>query len=448
MPPRPLAAAAVLTLALAGPAAGQGNPANPFFPDAAGTPVGPTVIPIQGYGAAPGPAVAGPPAGAAPAGGACLPADALGGAAGATWSPTCWVGVEYLLWWVRHGPVAVPLATGGPATGVGLINAPHTFTVLGNDSFQFNSFSGVRVLGGVWLTPSQTVGIEGDFFILPTKTVSNPPVLATDQFPTLARPFLDATTNAQNSRVLSRPGFFTGGIQDTADSLLWGAELLGSFRLWERKRFTLDGLTGFQFLDLEESLQVNDFANTQANGTATFAGRAFRSPATTFVEDRFTTLNRFYGGVVGLRGGWHIEAFTLALTAKVGLGSINETVHADGRTSLAGPFPTVVTTGGGFLATGATSGHFRQSEFTYIPEFAANLTVQVTPHLTFKGGYTYLYVDRVARPGNQLPTTINPTQVPSSANFGAVFAGRQPPFEIVHSPYFAQGLNVGVLYAF
>jgi hypothetical protein len=287
-----------------------------------------------------------------------------------------------------------------------------------------------------------------DFFILPTKTISNPPVLATDQFPTLARPFFDATTNAQNSRVLSRPGFFTGGIQDTADSLLWGAEVLGSFRLWEHGRFTIDGLTGFQFLDLEESLQINDFATTQAAGTTTFAGTAFRQPSTTYVEDRFTTLNRFYGGVVGLRANMHIEAFTLGVTAKVGLGSINETVQADGRTTLTGPFPSAVVTAGGLYAAGSNSGHFHQSEFTYIPEFGANLSVQVTPHLTFKGGYTYLYVDRVARPGNQLPDTINPTQVPSSANFGAVFAGRQPPFSIVHSPYFAHGLNIGVLYGF
>jgi hypothetical protein len=273
-------------------------------------------------------------------------------------------------------------------------------------------------------------------------------VFATDQFPTLARPFFDATTNAQNTRVLSRPGFFTGGIQDTADSLLWGAEALGSFRLWTKGRFTFDGLTGFQFLDLEESLQINDSATALAGGTNNFLGRGFGRGSTTLVQDRFTTQNRFYGGVIGMRANMHIEAFTLSVTGKVGLGSMNETVQADGITTLSGGFPASVTTAGGFFATGSNSGRFRQSEFTYIPELGANMTVQVTPHLTLKGGYTYLYVDRVARPGNQLPDTINPTQVPSSQNFGAAFNARQPAFEIVHSPYFAHGLNIGVLYAF
>src|SRR5262249_56678822 len=143
-----------------------------------------------------------------------------------------------------------------------------------------------------------------------------------------------------------------------------------------------------------------------------------RPPSTSSVEDRVTTLNRFYGGVIGTRWNLHVEAFTWSVTTKIGLGSMNETVQADGRTTLTGGFPAPVVTGGGFFTAGSNNGRFRQSEFTYIPEIALNLTVQVTPHLTFKGGYTYLYVDRVARPGNQLPFTINPTQVPSSANFG------------------------------
>ena len=88
------------------------------------------------------------------------------------------------------------------------------------------------------------------------------------------------------------------------------------------------------------------------------------------------------------------------------------------------------------------------SEFTYVPEFSANLTVQVTPHLTLSGGYTYLYINRVARPGDQITGAINPTQVPTAPNFGATFTGRAQPFEVRHSDYFAHGLNVGLLYGF
>jgi len=248
--------------------------------------------------------------------------------------------------------------------------------------------------------------------------------------------------------VLSRPGFFTGGIGVSADTLLAGGELLTSVRMCDKGKFRADALVGFQFIDLDESLQINDFATTLAGGTATFLGSAFRRPSTTYVEDRFTTQNHFYGGVVGTRLACQVEAFTLAVVSKIGLGQVYEAVTANGTTTLTGPFPGPVVTGGGFYTAGSNNGRFRQNEFTYLPEFSVNLTVQVTPHLTFKGGYNYLYIDKVARPGNQIPASVNPTQVPTSQNFGAVFAGRQPAFEIVTSPYSAHGLNFGMLYAF
>src|SRR5262249_43340596 len=147
------AAAAVLTLALTGTAAAQGNPANPYFPDAAG---GPAVLPAQAVGPMPAPGGAfpvGPPPGAYSGGGDGLPADGLGDHA-APWGPTCWVGAEYLLWYTRHAPINQPLANLGPGIGMGLTGAPFTHAALGTEAISFNSASGVRVLGGVWLTQS------------------------------------------------------------------------------------------------------------------------------------------------------------------------------------------------------------------------------------------------------------------------------------------------------
>src|SRR5581483_3039707 len=145
MPPRLLAAVAVLTLALGGRAAAQGYPANPTVPDPAGSPAGPAVMPAQAVGAAPvvaAPYAPGPVPGPAAYGAPGLPVDAVADPGG-VWGPTCWVGAEYLLWWTRHGPNPQPLATAGPATGVGLLTAPTSQVVLGRDTFSFNSFSGV-----------------------------------------------------------------------------------------------------------------------------------------------------------------------------------------------------------------------------------------------------------------------------------------------------------------
>src|SRR5205807_1076116 len=121
------------------------------------------------------------------------------------------------------GPLGVPLATGGPAGGVGLLGAPGTRVVLGGQDYRFKDLSGVRVVAGGWFTDAQTVGAEASFFILPEKHAIQGPAVATGDLPVLARPFFDPTINRQNVRLLSSPGLFVGGITTDASSQFWGA---------------------------------------------------------------------------------------------------------------------------------------------------------------------------------------------------------------------------------
>ena len=50
------------------------------------------------------------------------------------------------------------------------------------------------------------------------------------------------------------------------------------------------------------------------------------------------------------------------------------------------------------------------------------------------------------RPGAQLDRRVNPTQVPTSASFGAATAGTPAPLPTAqHSTYWVQGINVGMV---
>ena len=131
------------------------------------------------------------------------------------------------------------------------------------------------------------------------------------------------------------------------------------------------------------------------------------------------------------------------LTGKLGIGTVREEIRVDGSTSLAGPFPTVQTTGGGFYATGANSGKFTRDQFAVLSEFGTNLSVQVTPMLTVNFGYNSLYLTRVVRPGDQLSPTINSTLIPTGQNFGARFGPQTPGLPFATSSYWAQGFNFG-----
>jgi hypothetical protein len=461
MPPRAFTAVALLTAALAGTVAAQPAPGpadtGPFFPTiqppAPGFSAAPGPAPVTatpgGYPVG-GPAAAYPPGVAYPGPGPALPTDSLGGAVGGTtdaFGPNCWVGVEYLFFRSKSGPLNTPLATASPAGGLALLGARGTQVVLGGQDFRFKDLSGVRVVAGGWFTDAQTVGIEANAFILPEKHAIQGPVVATGDLPVLARPFFDPTINRQNVRLLSSPGLFAGGIGADASSQVWGAELASVLRCWQRGCFTLDGLVGFKFLSLEESLQINDFSNS-LGGTVNFAGRSFLRPAATYTEDRIGTFNHFYGGLIGLRGSWHVQAFTFSLTGKLGIGSTNETVTLDGSTSLVGPLPTPITAGGGFFATTNNPGRFTQSSFAVAPEGSFQFSAQITRHVSVNAGYTFIYLSRVVRPGDQLPTTIPPNQIVTSPTFGSAFRTGQLPVTMNQTDFFTHGLNIGFSYGF
>jgi hypothetical protein len=442
MPPRAVTAVALLTAALAGPVAAQPPAPGPAYP-APG--MAPTAMPPGGYPAY-------PPGQGYPANGPGLPTDSLGAAPGGTsdpFGPNCWAGVEYLFYRAKPGSVSAPLATGAPAGSLALNGGPTTRLLLGGglQDYRFQDLSGVRVFAGGWFTDSQTFGAEGSFFILPEKHSVVGPVVATGFLPVLSRPFFDPTINRQNVKLLSYPGLFTGGITSDYGSRFWGAELASVLRCWEQGSCTVDGIVGFKFLDLEESLQINDFSNS-TGGTINFAGRTFGNTSRTYTEDRVSTASRFYGGVFGLRGSWHLQAFTFGLTAKVSAGEMYETVRLDGSTTLTGPFPTPLTAGGGFFSTTNNVGKYTQSNFAVIPEGSFNFSAQVTRHLTVNLGYTYLYIDKVVRAGDQLPTTIPPNQVVTSPSFGSGFRTGQLPVTMEQTSYWIHGLNVGVSYGF
>jgi len=431
--PAPPAGSAVGISHVGGTAPSLGG--NPYLGGMRGA--DPAIIPVTGNYAAPSydPGMTAGPA---------LPTDGLGG--GMPRGPKYWLGAEYLLYWTKDSPLPVPIATVGPTGSTALLGAPGTQVILGGTPFNFNSFSGVRVIGGLWFGGDETIGIEGSLFVLPTKSESTARIVGTDILPVLARPFYDTTINAQNSRLLTSPGLFAGGVQATADSELWGADVSLIWRALDNGgRWTIDTTAGFKFLSLEESVTVNDFSNALAGGVAYFGGQGFIQPATTYVTDRFNTTNHFYGGTIGARANLHVEAFKWTFGGKLGFGNVRQSLRVDSTTTLAGGgYPSPVTIGGGFFGVGPNSGTFTRDEFAFVPELSSNLTVQVTSRMMVTFGYSVLWITEVARPGDQMSIRINPTQVPTSQNFGATFGQPTTTGITNSSTYWAQGFNFGL----
>jgi hypothetical protein len=438
---RALTAAAVLTVLLAGPSS---RAAAQFPPDAA-----PLSRPVDGF-APPGMMPGGPPGtpyvvdGGAP----MMATDSLGSVAGgAAHGSRAYFGVEYLLYWTKHAPVPFAVATIGPRGSNGAIGSPGVQTLFGNTDIGFNNFSGIRALAGIWLTQNESLALEGNFFILPSKHNGTPALPGSDLLPVLARPFFDTANNRQNSLIVSQPGTFLGSVQTTAGLQLWGAELGPVWRAIDRGRWTLDTGAAFKFLSLDESLNITSASSTLAGGISVLQGRAFASPSVLSVTDNFRTTNNFYGGTLMARANAHVEAFTWSLTGKLGLGWMDSNLYTTGSSTITSANP-AITSNGGLFAAGPNLGTFNSSKFTVIPEFALNMNAQVTSHIALNVGYNFLYVNNVLRPGDQITGRMNPNAVPASSNFGVRSGPAGSNIPLATSSFWAQGFNLGLIIGF
>src|SRR4051794_30942869 len=105
----------------------------------------------------PAPGEALPLAAPAPPAAECCPDTWLGAGTGDGEPPRVWFRADYLLWWVKDGPLPVPLATQGGAFAPDfLFGTPGTAVVLGGKDQDFGTFAGLRVSHGRWFGSDQT----------------------------------------------------------------------------------------------------------------------------------------------------------------------------------------------------------------------------------------------------------------------------------------------------
>jgi hypothetical protein len=359
------------------------------------------------------------------------------------------IGLEYLLWWTKDGPVPGPLVTTGSPTNLhpGALGMPGTVVLYGGSGIDYRAHSGGRLTLDYWLDDGQSFGIEATGFVLETHTASFGIDSDRSGAPVIARPFFNAQTGQPDAEVITAPQTFLGGIDVFSDSRLWGAEANALANVYHSAAFRADILAGFRYLGLDENIRISQSSTLLANGTAGFFGTPVLPPDIISITDRFNTRNEFYGGQVGVRGEFCHGRWSLNLLGKVALGSTHEWVNISGSTKQTGPDGVTVGGPGGLLALATNSGLFSRNRFTVAPEVGTHVGLQISRHVSAQLGYTFLYWDRVARPGNEMNPVLNPGQIPSSPLFGT--GGPAQPARVFRdSEFWAQGLDCGLEFRF
>jgi hypothetical protein len=340
------------------------------------------------------------------------------------------------------GTALPPLVTasppGTPATQAGVLGAPGTVILFGGTQVNDEARSGVRFALGAWLDDCQTLGVEGDFFMLSSRGTGFGATSAGN--PILARPFFDVTTGRPNSELIAFPGLLAGSVfGNSASTGLLGADALVRANLCRGCSYQLDVVGGYRFLRLSDHLGVEEdlVSTSAANPNLVPVGTSF------VLVDRFDTRNEFHGFNFGLKGELQRGPWVLQGRALMAVGDNHEVTNISGATTVtvpgAGP---PVTRLGGLLALPSNIGHFSRDRVEVIPEFGARVGYQVSPQLRVFAGYTFLYWGGVVRAGNEVDLGVNPNLLPGS---GTTPTGPRRPLPLLNgSSFWAQGIDLGL----
>jgi hypothetical protein len=349
---------------------------------------------------------------------------------------------EYLLWILPRQPVPVLFTTGAVGDLVpGALGQPNTKVLLDavpDGSFKFN---GGQVAFGYDLDCEGDCSIQASFFILEHRSaVLQASSSGAANSTLIARPFFNIVANTQDADPVSFPSVQSGVAQVALPQRLFGGDIAGRYTFLNSTAWStrLSLLAGARYLSLDEKLligeQIQDVPGLGVPGN-NYA-----------LSENFTTYNRFYGGQVGGQIACLLGPLTVDLVGKLNVGPMRETVSVGAFTRIIEPDGTITTGNNqGLLVGPGNAGRFRHTEIAFVPEGSARISLAFNDNVSLMVGYSFIYFDRVVRPGNQIDRNVNVMPVGATGPVGPV-APVGPFFST--STFWAQGLDIGLQFRF
>jgi hypothetical protein len=350
------------------------------------------------------------------------------------------IGIEYLQWWTR-GLNFPPLVTSGSLADFnpGALNQPHTLVVLDPSQDPSANHSGGRVTLGYGIDRLENyLSLDGSFFGLETRTAGRG--VASDGSPSsplLARPFFNTGTHAEDADPIAIPGIASGTFQVGFLNKLYGADANLRWHVWSDQGDYFVLLFGGRYLNLEEALNITDTSHDLPG--IGVAGNDY------FLTEGFSTRNQFGGGQFGAEYQWRYGPFTITTVGKVAFGSVLQDIDNSSFIRISEPGGlTTSATNRALYVTANNAGRFTRNRFAVLPESDIQLGIDFNQYVRLTIGYTFLYLNEAARPGDQIDrnVTIQPVGTP------AAFSPTAPPPSIVSTGFWAQGLDVGLRFSF
>lgn len=340
------------------------------------------------------------------------------------------VRVDYLYWYLRELRVP-PMLTFAPEGGSGVIGEPGTIIARGDGRLRsrHHRYIGVRATVDLWVNQEEDRRFQVRGFFL--ERDSSYFTVKYDRVPTLAVPYVDATTGRQQALIVQ--GVTPEGERRHGGSVVYSRiEVFGEegnyvWGLYDSEASHLDVFVGGRFLQMRERLDQ----------TASY--RILPEDSTLVgIEDHLQTFNRFYGVQAGLAGDLQFGRWSLLGRAAVALGGTEQLLRTKAGRVIHTP-ERRDTVGYGLRVLPGNTGRFHRGVFDVVTDVELGVGFDVTRHIRLCAGYSFLTWTRLLRPGDQLEP-INLSQVSPSGLRGPL----QPTIPFREDFFWAHGVNVGL----
>jgi hypothetical protein len=322
------------------------------------------------------------------------------------------------------------LTTGPPASG-GVIGAPGTETLYGDDRLdsRHGRYVGVRFDVDYWLDDARTLGLNVSAFFL--ERDSSNFTVRWNAVPVLARPYVDATDGSQKAFVVAGPspgvGDLTGSFNAYSRIELFGQDANFLYGLARGESWTLDALAGARFLQMRERLDLTGVSKVLPDESVLQSA-----------TDHFHTYDKFFGVQSGLRGEarrgrWFVEG-----KVALAVGGDDQQIRTYGDRIYQTPQLKQTQDYGVYVLPG-NRGSFERGEFDFVTEVRLDVGCDLTGYARVRVGYTLLTWLNPVRPGDQ----IGPVDLAQVAPGAPPFSGK-PSVPFREDFFWAQGLNAGL----
>ena len=322
---------------------------------------------------------------------------------------------------------------GTPRAAAGVLANPDTQVLFGGDWLNEGLRSGFRLQGGWWCGGDSPFGVEAGFLFVGSQTSSFSG--NADQFPILARPHVDILANTQQAVLVAFPGVSTGSIDaSVVSNNFYSAHFAITEKAFDVPGFRMTALAGYRYYRYDESLGMRQ--------AVTITDPNFIPGTQIFTNDSFSSRNEFHGFDMGFRAQYLWDRLSLELLTKLAVGDLRRQIDIRGDQTTTVPGAAPVVEQAGILALATNSGTFVSHDWKVMPEIGVTLGWQVRPNVDLRVGYSFIFLNGVARAVDQVDRSLNPNFFPPAIGGGPL----RPAFGLTRSDMWIQSLNLGVVW--